>query len=125
MDGVALLALLRRELPALVRQAVREELQREQLDPRHAELLDALVLVFGSSPFTAAEAVTAARGALSSRHRLQAALQSVGARDAQRLGMTLAALEKRAVGSSARLSRLGTEGGKRLWSVDQAEPGSS
>lgn len=93
-------------------------------DPRHAELLDALGAVFGSAPFTACEAIEVARTPLGDRRRLKAALQAVGARDAQRLGMTLSALEKRAAGRSTRLARLGTEGGKRLWSVvDLVEPG--
>ena len=83
------------------------------------------MLVFGAAPFTAAEAVEAARGALTTRHRLQAALRAVGALDAQRLGMTLAALCKRAAGRSAGLQRLGTEGGSRLWSVDLVQPGPS
>lgn len=127
MNDHALADLLRRELPALVRQAVRDELERlaPPVDPRHADLLRALAVVYGAAPFTAAEAIATARGALPNRAPLRAALQAVGAFDAQRLGLILAAIEKRAYGLPVRLSRLGTDGGKRLWTVDQVGPGST
>jgi hypothetical protein len=118
-------------LVELVRAAVRAELQpllqrlAPPVDPRHADLLHALAEVFGSAPFTASEAVDASRSALSARRRLQAALQAAGAHDAQRLGMVLATIEKRSLGRSARLQRLGTERGRRLWAVvDPVGPGS-
>lgn len=98
-----------------------ESLLPPPLDRRQAELLAALTAVFGSSPFTAAEVLKVARTPLADRRRLAAALAAVGASDAQRLGMTFAALEKRSRGRSTRLERAGSEGGCRLWVVECAE----
>lgn len=117
-DAALLEPLLRR----IVREELQRALQRPALDPRQAELLDSIEAVFGSGPFTACEVIDAARRPMGDdRRRLQAALQAAGALDAQRLGMTLATIHKAILGRSARLQRLGTERGKRLWVVDREE----
>jgi hypothetical protein len=104
-----------RDLAALVQRLLPRQ------DPRHAELVDALLEIYSGMPFTACEAVDAARLARSSRRRLSAALDSLGANDSQRLGMVLASVAK----TDTRLQRLGTEGGRRLWAVDSEGLGSA
>ena len=96
--------------------------QQQPQDPRHVELLDCIERVFGTSPFTACEVIAAAHRPMGDdRRRLQAALQALGALSPQKLGMTLSSIQK--AYRTTRLVRLGTEGGKRLWSVDLVEPG--
>ncbi|MCL4738102.1 MAG: hypothetical protein KJZ81_07830 [Burkholderiaceae bacterium] len=104
-----------RELRRLV-----EALLPPPLDRRQQDLLDALGAVFGASSFSAAEVLTVAATPMADRRRLRAAIEAVGASDAQRLGMTLAALEKRSRGRATRLERVGSEGGSRLWGITGA-----
>ena len=113
---------IRRALgPGLRRLGARlDRLAPPPLDPRQAELLDALAGVVGAAPFTAAEVLELAHTPTAER-RLQAALQAAGAADAQRLGLTLATLARRTAGRRPRIERHRTEGGSRVWCVEGTE----
>jgi hypothetical protein len=95
-----------------------EALAPPALDARQRELLEALADVYGTAPFTAAEALAVAAVPLGDRKRLQAALRAAGAVSAQSAGMVFASIAKRSAAAPMRLVKLGTEGGSRLWSVE-------
>jgi hypothetical protein len=98
--------------------AVLERLAPPALDGRQTALLTALEAVYGSAPFTAAEALETAQTPIGDRRALAAALKAVGASGAASLGMTFATIAKRSAGQPLRLVRAGSEAGSRLWAVE-------
>lgn len=121
-------------LAELVRQAVRAEVEPlrrlvEALAPAppltrpQRELLAALELVMGKTPFASAETLEVARVRLHDRPLLAAALAALGINDAHRLGMVLGELVKRTAGQPLRLVRAGSEGNSRMWAVEKGTQG--
>ncbi|MBX3633946.1 MAG: hypothetical protein KF683_00880 [Rubrivivax sp.] len=114
------------EFTQQLRLIVRQELQRalapllpKPLPPAQQELLDALVPVFGTRPFTSAEVLELAAGAgVQTRRRLAAALAAAGGTDSHRLGLALAGIADRTRGREPRLVKLSREAGSRLWGVE-------
>jgi hypothetical protein len=122
----ALIELLRRELPALVRQAVRAELApllpRPLPGPQRA-LLDALAAEFSSSPFASREVAAAARSPLALHSPLRAALCDLEIpHDAEKIGRALRKLVGASAGASQRLVRCKDERSAGVWAVEGIDP---
>lgn len=121
-DLIELRELLRTELPRVVRQAVREELQRQRdsLTPGQRATLKALTLLFEAGEvFTTGTALDAARFDDVAR----AALHRACGLDAQRLGIVMRQIaDAGAQHDGLRLLALPPEAGARRWTLVTVEP---
>jgi hypothetical protein len=101
-----------------------ERLLPPPLGPRQQALLDSIVDVLGSEPFSSAELIQLSRSAIGDRRRLRDALQALGvAADVHKLGLVLGELVKRSATLDRRLLRLKLERGVRLWQVVKGPQG--
>ncbi len=121
-DAVAILAELREQRAELaaVRRLV-ERLAGHALTPPQRAAVEALAGVFGTAPFTTAEAVKACALNVGARPALRDALLSlVGALSGQRVGIALGRIaELGGEAGALQLTAPRNERGRRLWCIDR------
>ena len=120
MTDAALLELLRRELPRLVRQAVRDELQRDTLTP-----MQRAVFVIVVKLYKAGEVITSSSMLDAARFDpdAPAVLRQACGNDSQKLGILLGQIaDSGALADGMRLVRLPREAGVRRWALEALEP---
>lgn len=118
------------DLAELVRQVVRAEVEPlrralermagHALTPTQRAAVESLAAVFGSAPFTTAEAVQACAVPIGARPALRDALQALaGSLTAQRVGIALGRIvELGGTAGAVQLTAPRNERGRRLWCCD-------